>query len=51
MQLLRDNNFIEEDELKEIVEVLSNLCEEFRNITVGQENTDSDEDMASDNDY
>jgi hypothetical protein len=35
MQLLRDNNFLEEDELKEIVENLSNLCEEYRNITVG----------------
>ena len=50
MQLLRDNNFLEEDELKEIVENLSNLSEEYRNITVGLDGED-DDDLPSDNDY
>ena len=48
MQLLRDNNFLEEDELKEIVESLANTVEDFRMITVGDE---SDDDDSGDEDY
>jgi hypothetical protein len=48
MQLLRDNNFLEEDELREIVESLANTVEDFRMISVGDE---SDESASDDEEY
>ena len=41
IQLLRDNNYLEEDELREIVESLANSVEDFRMISVGDESDDS----------
>ena len=42
-QLLRDNNFLEEDDLRELLESLANLVEDFKTITVGQDSDSSDE--------
>ena len=41
---MRDNNFLEEDELREIVESLANTVEDFRMISVGDESDDSGSD-------
>ena len=43
IQLLRDNNFLEEDELKEIIESLANTVEDFRMISVGDESDGSED--------
>lgn len=48
IQLLRDNNFLEEDELREVIESLANTVEDFRMISVGDE---SDETDSADEDY
>jgi hypothetical protein len=45
---LRDNNFLEEDELREVIESLANTVEDFRMISVGDE---SDETDSADEDY
>lgn len=52
MQLLRDQDFLEEDELREVVENLANLVEDFRAITV--DDSDSEEqssEHSDDNEY
>ena len=48
IQLLRDNTFLEEDELKEIVENLANTVEDYQTISIGD---DSDHSESSADDY
>ncbi len=38
---MRDESFLEEDELREVVENLANLVEEYRGITVGDDSSES----------
>jgi hypothetical protein len=46
MQLLRDDNFLEEEDLRDLIESLANLVEAFKSIAVGDD-SDSDKDGDS----
>lgn len=49
--MLRDQTFLEEDELREVVENLANLIEDFRAINVGDNSSESSSSHSDDNDY
>lgn len=49
MQLLRDQSFLEEDELREVIENLANLVESYRAINI--DDSSDEESSQSDNEY
>ena len=53
VQLLRDNNFIEEDDIRDHLETLANMIEDYRTITVGDASSSGtdEEDVIVGDDY
>jgi hypothetical protein len=51
MQLLRDDNFLEEDDLRDLVENLANLVESFKSIAVGDDSDEDNDDDSGQSDY
>lgn len=51
VQLLRDNNFIEEDDIREMCEQLSNTIEDYRTINVGETSDNSANDSSGQSDF
>ena len=48
---MRDQAFLEEDELREVIENLANLVEDFRAINVGDDSSEESSDTSDNKDY